>query len=168
MYELLVLLFIEKKDLCHFLEVFPITCRPTVKVIYNNYLICLIVHVMNNKDENEIRYRIFKILSRNSNLTQRQMAREINLSLGKLNYCLTELVKKGFIKVKRFTSSRNKVVYMYILTPRGIDEKARTTVKFLLRKKKEYEQIQQQIEEIILEMEGSDLEKLVSPDNSKE
>ncbi len=79
---------------------------------------------------------------------QRQMAGEMGISLGKFNYCLKKLVKKGFVKIEGFTSSENKAAYMYILTPNGIEEKSRITVSFLKRKMKEFEEIKQQIEEL--------------------
>jgi len=96
----------------------------------------------------ETHYRLLKLLETDPNLTQRQMAGEMGVSLGKFNYCLRELVKKGFVKVDRFTSSDNKAAYMYILTPRGIEEKSTITMSFLKRKMKEFEEIQQQIEEL--------------------
>lgn len=98
--------------------------------------------------DSETHYRLLKLLESDSNLTQRQMAREMGISLGKFNYCLKELIKKGFVKVDRFTSSDNKAAYMYILTPRGIEEKSTITLNFLKRKMKEFEEIQQQIEEL--------------------
>ena len=76
---------------------------------------------MNNRYEQEIRYRLLKILSRESNITQRDMAKRMGISLGKVNYCLSELAKKGIIKINRFKSARNKVPYTYIITPRGIE-----------------------------------------------
>ena len=75
----------------------------------------------------EINYKLLKLLEDRPNLTQREMAREMGISLGKFNYCLKELVKKGLVKVDRFTSSDNKAAYLYLLTPRGIDEKAQVT-----------------------------------------
>ncbi len=96
----------------------------------------------------EIPYHLLKIIAANPNLTQRQMAGETGLSLGKFNYCLKELIKKGFVKVERFTSSKNKAAYMYKLTPRGIEEKSKVTVHFLKRKMAEYDAIKQQIEEL--------------------
>ena len=100
----------------------------------------------------EIPYRLLKILESDSNLTQRQMAGEMGLSLGKFNYCLKELVKKGFVKVERFTSSENKAAYMYLLTPSGIEEKSKITAHFLQRKMKEFDEIKQQIEELTREV----------------
>ncbi len=96
----------------------------------------------------EINYKLLKLLEDRPNLTQREMAREMGISLGKFNYCLKELVKKGLVKVDRFTSSDNKAAYMYLLTPRGIDEKAQVTRRFLKRKMAEFEEIRIQIEEL--------------------
>ncbi|HBI16438.1 MAG TPA: MarR family EPS-associated transcriptional regulator [Desulfobulbaceae bacterium] len=106
-----------------------------------------------NAENPEIRYRLLKLLAGNPNLTQRQMAEEMGLSLGKFNYCLKELVKKGAVKIERFTSSDNKAGYMYILTPHGIEEKARITVRFLKRKILEYEELQREIQELRREAE---------------
>jgi EPS-associated MarR family transcriptional regulator len=103
--------------------------------------------------EPEIRYRLLKLLENNPNMTQRQMAGEMGLSLGKFNYCLKELVKKGIVKIDRFTTSDNKAGYMYVLTPHGIEEKAKITVSFLRRKMKEYEEIKNQIKELAGEVD---------------
>jgi len=103
--------------------------------------------------ETEIRYRLLKLLENNPNMTQRQMAGEMGLSLGKFNYCLKELVKKGIVKIDRFTTSDNKAGYMYVLTPHGIEEKAKITVSFLRRKMKEYEEIKNQIKELAGEVD---------------
>ena len=109
---------------------------------------------MNKKDEQEIRYRLFKLLDDDPNLTQRQMAEKMGISLGKFNYCLKELVKKGFVKINRFTSSDNKVAYMYVLTPHGVEQKSKVTMSFLKRKMEEFENIKQQIKEISREIEN--------------
>lgn len=100
----------------------------------------------------EIHYRLLKLLESTPNLTQRQMAEEMGLSLGKFNYCLRELVKKGAVKIERFKSSNNKAGYMYLLTPHGIEQKARITANFLQRKMAEYEQLKQEIHELSQEV----------------
>jgi EPS-associated MarR family transcriptional regulator len=112
---------------------------------------------MNNTDEHEIRYRLLKLLGDDPNLTQRQMASEMGLSLGKFNYCLKELVKKGIVKIERFTTSDRKAAYIYLLTPRGINEKATITASFLKRKLYEYEEIIQEIESLKKEVEAETL-----------
>jgi EPS-associated MarR family transcriptional regulator len=103
---------------------------------------------MNNRYEQEIRYRLLKVLSQDSNLSQRDMAKRMGISLGKVNYCLSELAKKGLIKVNRFKSAKNKIPYTYMLTPIGLEEKAKLTVTFLKRKLSEYEEIKRQIKEL--------------------
>ena len=99
-------------------------------------------------ESSEINYRLLKLVESNPNLTQRQMAEEMGLSLGKFNYCLKELVKKGIVKVERFKTSDNKAGYMYVLTPRGIEERVIIATSFLKRKMKEFEDIKQQINEL--------------------
>ena len=108
---------------------------------------------MNNAFEQEIRYRLLKILSQQSSLTQRDMANQMGISLGKVNYCLSELAKRGLIDVIRFKSAKHKIPYTYVLTPRGMKEKARLTVNFLKRKVSEYEEIQRQIAELSREVQ---------------
>ena len=114
---------------------------------------------MNTVNDQEISYRLFKILKENPHLTQRQMAGQMGISLGKFNYCLTEVVKKGFVKMDRFRSSANKSAYMYILTPRGLEEKAKVTTRFLHRKMEEFEEIKKQIEELSEEVGCVGLDK---------
>ena len=119
---------------------------------------------MNNQFEQEIQYRLLKILSSESSLTQRDMARKMGISLGKVNFCLSELAKAGLIKINRFKSARNKIPYTYILTPRGLEEKARLTVSFLKRKLSEYEEIRRQIRELAQEVDSENLMDLSSED----
>jgi EPS-associated MarR family transcriptional regulator len=131
----------------------------------NNILICLYVHTMNNNDDQEIRYRLFKLLGDDPSLTQRQMAEKMGISLGKFNYCLNELVKKGFVKINRFKSSQNKAAYMYILTPHGLEEKTKITVNFLKRKIQEFDEIKKQIQEIAHEAESEELKNILGDNN---
>ena len=96
----------------------------------------------------EINYRLLKLLDSNPNLTQRQMAEEMGLSLGKFNFCLKELVKTGAVRIDRFKTSNNKAAYLYLLTPKGINEKAKITSSFSKRKLDEYEKIRLEIERL--------------------
>ena len=111
---------------------------------------------MNSLYEQEIRYKLLKLLSIHANLSQREMARRMGISLGKTNYVLTELANKGIIKIKRFKSAPNKIPYSYMLTPHGLEEKTKITLKFLKRKLNEYEEIKHQIKEIAKEAEKDD------------
>jgi EPS-associated MarR family transcriptional regulator len=96
----------------------------------------------------EVSYRLLKLLEPNPQLSQRQVAQELGFSLGKVNYCLKSLVDKGWIKAANFKNSANKTAYMYLLTPRGIDEKTRVTVRFLQSKMREYEALRSEIKQI--------------------
>ncbi len=108
---------------------------------------------MNHLYEQEIRYKVLKLLASKANLSQREMAKRMGISLGKTNYVLTELANKGIIKIKRFKSAPSKIPYTYTLTPQGLEEKAKITLKFLKRKLSEYEEIKRQIKEIAKEAE---------------
>ena len=121
-----------------------------------------------NIDDHEIRYRLLKLLGEDPNLTQRQMAGEMGLSLGKFNYCLKELVKKGFVKINRFKTSDNKAAYMYLLTPHGVEQKAKITASFLHRKINEYEKIKQEIQKLKKEVETEANEKVKSQNGGDE
>ena len=94
----------------------------------------------------ELHYKLLKILQANPDLSQRDLAKEIGISLGKTNYCLRALIEKGWIKAASFRRSKNKVAYAYLLTPHGIEEKIRATAYFLKRKVTEYETLEKEIE----------------------
>jgi EPS-associated MarR family transcriptional regulator len=96
----------------------------------------------------EVRYRILKLLEENPQLSQRELARELGMSLGRANYCLRSLIDKGWIKAANFKNSRNKAAYMYLLTPRGLQRKAEVTLRFLQRKTREYEELRAEIERV--------------------
>jgi EPS-associated MarR family transcriptional regulator len=96
----------------------------------------------------EVRYRLLKLIQNDPHVTQRELAHAAGISLGKVNYCLKALMDKGLVKAENFGSSQNKLRYLYKLTPRGIEEKARVTYSFLKRKQQEYEELQAEIEEI--------------------
>jgi len=78
--------------------------------------------------------------------TQRELAKELGFSLGKLNYCINALKEKGLIKINNFKANKNKISYVYILTPEGISEKTRLTINFMKRKMKEYEELKRDVE----------------------
>lgn len=103
--------------------------------------------------DDEIRYQILKAIEENPSMSQRELAAHLGVSLGKANYCLKELVKKGLVKAGRFSANPNKRVYAYWLTPSGVKEKAKVTIRFLQRKMHEYERIKQEIESLKLEVE---------------
>ncbi len=96
----------------------------------------------------EVHFRVMRLIQENSQLTQRDLARQLGISLGKANYCLKALVEKGFVKAENFQRSDRKLAYAYLLTPAGIDEKARVTVSFLRRKIQEFEALKAEIESL--------------------
>ncbi len=96
----------------------------------------------NNKDQLDIMRKVGK----KTNMSQRELATELGFSLGKLNYCLKELRKKGFIKIKNFRNSSSKSDYMYALTPAGLITKKRLIVAFMKLKMKEYDELKLEID----------------------
>lgn len=91
-------------------------------------------------------FRVMRLLQDNPDLTQRELAQRLGVSVGGLNYCLKALMKKGLVKMQNFKESKNKFGYMYVLTPRGVAEKTAITNLFLRRKMEEYEALRAEIE----------------------
>lgn len=96
----------------------------------------------------EYRYRILKLLEEKPDASQREIARVLGVSLGRVNFCLQALVEMGLLKVNNFKANPNKRKYLYFLTPMGMEEKSQVTVRFLKRKLDEYEAIKAEIEEL--------------------
>ena len=89
---------------------------------------------------------LMHILQKNPNISQRELAKEIGLSIGKVNYCIKALIDIGFVKVLNFNNSSQKSKYTYILTPKGIQQKIVITKQFIAKKIKEYEKLKDYIE----------------------
>ena len=98
--------------------------------------------------DDDITYKLLKSIEENPHQSQREMSRSLGISLGKLNYCLRALVDKGLVKANNFRQNPSKSHYLYLLTPAGIEEKAKVTMRFLSRKMQEYEQLKREIEEL--------------------
>lgn len=94
----------------------------------------------------EIQFQVLRAIELNPELTQRQLAETLGVSLGKAHYCIKALVDKGFVKMGNFSHNQKKLGYAYLLTPKGIKTKAALTAHFLQRKMAEYEQLRQEIE----------------------
>ena len=94
----------------------------------------------------EYRYRILKLLEADPHASQRRIADELGISLGRVNYCLQALIQKGLVKVNNFRNNANKQIYLYLLTPKGINEKTRVTLRFLKVKMAEYEALERELE----------------------
>ena len=107
---------------------------------------------MNLSDENAL--QALKLLEKNPELTQRELAAELGISLGKAHYMIKALIDMGWIKLDNFQRSNNKWGYAYLLTPMGLTEKAAITVRFLARKREEYRLLEQQIADLSVEIES--------------
>ena len=99
----------------------------------------------------EYRYKILKIIEVNPEISQRDLARELDISLGRVNFCLKALIEKGLLKASNFKNSHNKLAYMYLLTPRGIEEKSTMTAQFLKIKMQEYANLEAEIDQLRVE-----------------
>ena len=100
----------------------------------------------------ETLYRLMKAIEANPEASQRDLARLMGVSLGKVNYCLKGLIEKGLVKARNFRKSNNKRAYAYCLTPRGIREKAAITARYLAMRMEEYERIRREIEQLSTEL----------------
>ena len=116
--------------------------------MFNAWLIILKNNLNNirTKTQEETHYKVMRLLEDNPDLTQRELAQSLGVSVGSVNYCLKALVDKGWVRMKNFAYSKNKFGYIYVLTPTGLAEKAIITQRFLKRKMDEYEQLKAEIE----------------------
>ena len=103
--------------------------------------------------DEETRYRLLRALEANPELSQREIATELGISVGKANYCLRALMDKGWVKLGNVRRNPNKRAYVYLLTPNGLKERARVTRRFLQRKRAEYETLEREIEQLRREVE---------------
>ena len=109
-----------------------------------------------SKRQEETHFRVMQILHENPKASTRDIARALGISNGSAYYCISELVEKGFIKFKNFTKSTSKSHYLYQLTPKGVSSKAALTVKFLERKRKEYNDLKEEIARLEVELQISE------------
>ncbi len=95
---------------------------------------------------NEDHFEVLRKIEKNPDLSQRELAKDLGFSLGKLNYCLNALIYKGFVKINNFRSKKNKSQYIkYVLTPKGISERTKLTINYMKRKMKEYDQLKKEL-----------------------
>ena len=99
----------------------------------------------NNYNENN--FKVLRSIQKNPNGSQREMAKSLGFSLGKLNYCIQALKKKGLVKINNFKKNPKKINYFYKITPKGIAEKTKLTLNFMQKKMKEYDELKREIEE---------------------
>ena len=106
------------------------------------------------KIDPDVHFRVLHLLEEEPRLTQRELAKKLGISLGGVNYCLKALIEVGHIKVGNFKKNPDKSVYLYLLTPKGIAEKASLAAGFLRRKLEEYQALKKEIEAIQLNLKG--------------
>ena len=102
--------------------------------------------------EDEIQYKLLRALQENPDVTQRELASILGVSLGKANYCLRALMGRGWVKMENFRRNPNKMGYVYLLTPKGIEEKARIAVRFLRHRLHEFDALKAELERLQLEV----------------
>ena len=95
--------------------------------------------------DNPDHFEVLRKINNRPNSTQRELAKELGFSLGKLNYCLKALKNKGLVKIENFTKNPNKLNYIYVLTPKGISKKTKLTINFMKRKLKEYDELKKEL-----------------------
>lgn len=105
----------------------------------------------------EYRYKILKLVEAKPEISQRELAAELGISLGKANFCLKALIEVGLLKAANFRNSKNKLAYMYLLTPKGVEEKAKITLRFLKNKMQEYESLKLEIKLLNQEIQAEDI-----------
>ena len=109
------------------------------------YNICTNVQIMNKFENNQVYLNILRSLDNNKyHLSQREISQDLGISLGKVNYCLKHLQEKGLLKIENFKKNPNKINYIYVLTPKGILEKANLTINFMKRKMKKYDELKRE------------------------
>jgi len=116
-----------------------------------------------NHPDETIHFRLLQSLTKSPHQNQRALAGAMGISLGKLNFCLRALIDKGWVKVDNFRRNPDKRQYSYLLTPAGVEAKARLTVRFLRRKMAEYEELEKEIEELKKMIHSSGINALGQP-----
>ena len=125
-------------------------------ILFKKLFFFFTVHILNDivqlmnyiKKDDEDKFAILRKIDESSNTSQREMAKELGFSLGKLNYCLKALKKKGLIKIKNFEKNQKKLNYLYILTPKGFYSKSILTINFMKKKMKEYDELKSEYEKL--------------------
>ena len=115
----------------------------------------LISNINAEEKKDELRLSVIRLLEENPDITQRELAKRLGISLGRINYCLKALVEVGYVKTARFRRSKKKMGYAYILTPSGIRAKSQIMARFLLHKMREHKTLIAEIETLTRELEGS-------------
>ncbi|MBQ2259858.1 MAG: MarR family EPS-associated transcriptional regulator [Loktanella sp.] len=119
-----------------------------------------------DKLREDVQFRILRLLQENPELSQRELARAVGVSTGGVHYVLTALVEKGLLKLGNFTAAADKRRYAYVLTPKGLAEKARLTQRFLIRKMQEYDALRAEIDAVRADL-GDDNTVMLQADQDR-
>ena len=103
---------------------------------------------MNNFDNEEDKLEVLRKIQKNPKSSQRELASDLGFSLGKLNYCMKALKQKGLIKINNFKKNKNKLNYLYVLTPKGIDYRVKLTMRFMKKKMREYDELKNELKKL--------------------
>jgi EPS-associated MarR family transcriptional regulator len=109
-----------------------------------------------SKIDTEESLMLMRAIDANPQLTQRELSSRLGLSLGKINFLIKAMIEKGFVKANNFKNSNNKIAYLYLITPSGIEEKTKITYLFLKRKINEYEKLEEEIRQLKKEVNSED------------
>ncbi len=101
-------------------------------------------------EDNQDQFNVLRKINKKPESTQRELAKELGFSLGKLNYCLKALKEKGLVKINNFSKNPNKLGYIYVLTPKGIQQKTKLTLDFMKRKMNEYDELRKDADAILM------------------
>lgn len=103
---------------------------------------------MNKLIKKDDEFNVLRAIDKFPHLSQRKLAHRLEISLGKLNYCLRALQAKGFVKFTNFKNNEKKINYIYLITPKGIKEKTLLTIQFMKKKFKEYDELRNELENL--------------------
>jgi EPS-associated MarR family transcriptional regulator len=98
--------------------------------------------------QQEAHFKVLRAIHANPSLSQRELSKELGISLGKANYCVKALLEQGWIKSRNFKNSNNKIAYTYLLTPKGIEQKLTLTMAFLKARQQEFEVLSREIQQL--------------------
>lgn len=109
---------------------------------------------MHKDMSNEYHLKVMQLIAKHPDISQRELAARLGMSVGKVNYCMQALVSKGLVKIQNFRNSRNKIAYVYLLTPDGVTSKAKLTLQYLSQRIKEYDALKEEIKLLQLEVDS--------------
>lgn len=111
---------------------------------------------MHKDISDEYHLKVMQMIAKQPDISQRELAARLNVSVGKINYCMQALVAKGLVKIQNFRNSKNKIAYVYLLTPDGVASKAKLTMQYLKLRIKEYDALKEEIAQLKQDLDSGD------------